>query len=98
MAKNIQNSHLFTYFLERSIKKIEAKKSKFYFHNCLGNIVVHIRAKNLKDRMKTEGPYLIWKRLTDRRTPGGSASDKLRWLLCQQWSLKEKKVKERKNR
>ena len=28
-----------------TLKKLEAKKSKFYLHNFLGNIIVHIHAK-----------------------------------------------------
>ena len=47
------------------------KKSKFYFHNFLGNIVVHIQAKYWIDRTKTEETFSIWKKkLTDGQTDG----------------------------
>ena len=40
MTKNLQYSPCSPTFCDqRSIKKLEAKKSKFYFHNFWGNIV-----------------------------------------------------------
>ena len=51
MAKNLQNSDFLTYFFLnwRAIKTIKAKKSKFYFHNFLGNIVVHQISERLNE-------------------------------------------------
>ena len=49
-------------------------KWKFYLHNFLGNIVVHIRAKYQKDQMKNEGAYSICNKFygpTDRQTDEG---------------------------
>ena len=84
-----------SFVIKDPLQKLKAKKSKFYFHNFLGNIVVNIHAKYRKAQMKTEGAYFIWKKVdwrmdghgrTDRLMDDiGSASDKLRWL-CQQWS------------
>ena len=81
---------IFTYFfvIKDPLKKLEAKKSKFYFHNFLRNIVVHIQAKYRNDRVKTGAAYSIWKKVdgrTDRQTGGrttdSSASDKPRWSI-----------------
>ena len=70
-----------------------SKKSKFYSHNFLGNIVVHIHTKYWKDLMTTEGAYFIGKkadRQTDRRTTDASASDKPCWVVYQQRSKKQR--------
>ena len=82
MAKNLQNSN-FNLFCNWRYIEDRGKKSKFYFHNFVGNIALHIYAKYRNDRVKTEGAYSIWKGW--RRTSDGSAWDKLRWL-CQQRS------------
>ena len=52
------------------LKKNGSKKSKFYLHNFLGNIAVHIHAKYRKDRMTTESVYSIWIKV-DGRTDDG---------------------------
>ena len=44
-------------------KNQKQKKSKFYFHNFLANIVVHIQAKYQKNRLKIQGAYSIWKKV-----------------------------------
>ena len=87
MTKNMKKYHFLHFFaIKDPLKKLKATKSKFYLHNSLGNIIVHIHAIYRKDRMKTEGAYSIWKKVdrrSDRRTKDDSASDKLRWLYQQ---------------
>ena len=81
---------LLLFVIKAPLKKLEAKKSKFYFHNFWA-IFVHIQAKYRKDWLKTEAAYLIWKKVdgrTDRRMDEGQLGiNNLRWL-CQQRSLK----------
>ena len=66
MAKNLPNSYFLPIFVTKDqLKKLEANKSKFYFHNFLGNI--------RKDQLEPEGAYLIGKKVdeqTDRWTDG----------------------------
>ena len=64
MAKNLQNSHFLPIFqrIKDSLKKSRTLKFKFYFHNLLANIVVHIQAKYWIDQIKTEGAYSIWRK------------------------------------
>ena len=71
MAKNLRNYHFEHIFVINDPLNLRSKKSKFYSHNFLGNIFVHIHAKHRKDRMKIEEVYSIWKKVdrqTDRRT------------------------------
>ena len=64
------------YFLLLKIhKKKKSQKSKFSLHKFLGNIVVQIQAKYQKDRIKSEGAYSIWKKLTTTTTPPPPTDD-----------------------
>ena len=69
---------------KRFIEKLRSKKAKFYFHNLLGHIIVHIQAKYRKDKIKTDGSLFdLKKRLTDgqpARRRDGWASDKFRFV------------------
>ena len=47
--------------------KNRKQKSKLYLQKILGNIILHIQAKYLKDRMKTQVAYSIWKKNTTGR-------------------------------
>ena len=49
------------------IEKLEGKKSKFYLHDFLGNIVVHIQAKYREHRMRTRGAYSIWTKVDGQK-------------------------------
>ena len=61
---------IFTFFFVTKdlLKNLEAKKAKFYFHNLLGNNIVHIQAKYRKDRIKTDGSLFDLKKKVDGRT------------------------------
>ena len=63
------------------LKKLEAKKSRFYSHNLLGNIIVHTHAKYRKYQWKVREPiYSIWKKVdrqTDRQTDRQMARHKI---------------------
>ena len=57
--------------VKKILKRNRSNKSKFYFHSALDNIIAQIQAKYRNDRMKTEGVYSIWTKLTDGRKNGG---------------------------
>ena len=59
MAKDIKSSIFYLYVIKDPIQKLEAKHTKFCLHKFWGDIVVHIQAKYQKERMKSEGVYLI---------------------------------------
>ena len=69
-----QNHLTYFSFNQRSIVEIRSKKSQFYFHNFLSNIVVPIQANYWKDRMKTIQLKKGWQidgRGTDRQMDDG---------------------------
>ena len=70
------------FFVIKDPFKISSKNSKFYLHNYLANIVMHVQAKYRKDRMKTKGAYFnLTDGQTDVRTEWRTTDlDKLRWL------------------
>ena len=67
-----------TFDHQNLINKTQSTKIKILIPPVLGNIIVHFEAKYLKDWIKSEGAYVIWKKVNRRTTlTDGSASDKL---------------------
>ena len=87
MAPNLWNSHLLPFAIKDILQILEANNPSSA--TILGNIVIHIKPNIAKIGWKLREPIRFKKKdgRTDRRTTGGSASDKFCWL-CQQRSLK----------